>query len=155
MQLAQINIGRILAPMGSEVMREFEENLDHINALAENSPGFVWRLKEENNNATSIKAFDDDFILINMSVWQNTQSLFDYVYNSQHKEFLKRRQKWFNRMTDLHMALWYIEEGQYPSIVQAIERLQHIRKHGESPYAFSFRKRFTEMQYKSYLTTMD
>ena len=155
MQLAQINIGRILAPMGSEVMREFEENLDQINALAENSGGFIWRLKEENNNATSIKAFDDDFLLINMSVWQDIQSLFDYVYNSLHKDFLKRKQQWFSRLKDQHMALWYIEDGQFPTIAQAIERLQHIRQNGESPYAFSFRNRFTEHEYLSYLATLD
>ncbi len=143
MQLAQINIGRILAPMGSAVMKEFEDNLDHINALAEKSPGFVWRLKDENNNATSIKAFDDNYILINMSVWESVDALFNFVYRSQHTDFLKRRPEWFSRLEEMHMALWYIEKSAYPDIPQAVDRLEHIRAHGETPYAFSFRKRFS------------
>lgn len=142
MQLAQINIARMLAPIGSATMKEFEDNLDRINALAEAAPGFVWRLKDDNNNATSIKVFDDDFIIVNLSVWSDHQSLSDYVYKSDHVEMFKKRAAWFSRMREMHMALWYIEAGQYPTVQEAVDRLNHLRKHGDTPQAFSFRTLF-------------
>src|SRR5258705_11355411 len=106
--LAQINIAKMLAPIDSPVMAEFVVNLDNINALAENSKGFNWRLKVDNNNATSIKIFDDDFLIVNMSVWKNTESLFQFVYQTNHVEIFKRRREWFEKMPEMHMALWYI-----------------------------------------------
>src|SRR5688500_1562770 len=106
--LAQINIGKILAPMDSPVMAEFAANLDRINTLAENSDGFVWRLKDETNNATSIKFFDDDFLIVNMSVWNSQETLFQFVYQSQHLEIFKKREAWFEKMPQMHMAMWYI-----------------------------------------------
>jgi hypothetical protein len=141
--LAQINIGKILAPMNSPVMAGFANNLDTINALAEGSEGFVWRLKDDNNNATSIKVFDDDFIIINMSVWKNTDALFRFVYQTQHAEFVKRRKEWFEKMSDMYMALWYIPATHTPTAHEAVEKLYHLRKHGETPLAFTFKKRFT------------
>ena len=103
--LAQINIAKILAPLDHPIMADFVANLDPINALAEESEGFVWRLKEENNNATSIKVFDDDFLIVNMSVWRNADALYEYVYRSNHVEIFKRRKEWFEKMKDMHMAL--------------------------------------------------
>ena len=141
--LAQVNIGKILAPMDSPIMAEFKNNLDRINALAEASEGFVWRLKEENNNATSIKVFEDDFMLINMSVWKDFDSLYKYVYESAHMEYLKNRKAWFERLTEKYMALWWIPAGHIPTPAEAIERLDHIRKQGETAFAFGFKKRFT------------
>ena len=142
MQLAQINIARMLAPLDSPVMRDFVNNLDPINALAEGSPGFIWRLKDDTNNATSIKVFDDDFLIVNMSVWSSVDALFDYVYKSDHTRVLKRKSEWFEHMRERHMALWYIQPGQYPTVQQAIERVQHLRDNGETPHAFTFKKRF-------------
>ena len=144
--LAQVNIGKILAPMDSSLMSEFKNNLDRINALAEGSEGFVWRLKDDNNNATSIKVFEDDFMLINMSVWKNMETLYKYVYESAHVEYLKKRREWFEKLTEMHMALWWIPAGHVPSASEAIERLTHIRDKGDTPYAFSFKKRFTPEQ---------
>ena len=141
--LAQLNIARMLAPIDSPVMSDFVANLDRINRIAENSPGFVWRLKDDSNNATSIRIFDDDFLIVNMSVWQNTDALFQFVYQSDHLEVFKRRKDWFEKMPEMHMVMWYIPVGSVPSVADAVERLTYLRLQGETPYAFSFRKKFT------------
>ena len=150
MQLAQLNIARMLAPLGSEVMREFEERLDPVNALAEQSPGFVWRYKEENDNATAVTIFDDDKWLINMSVWQSIDDLFNYVYKSGHLQVFRKKQQWFEHSKEKTMVMWYIEDCEYPTVEQAVERLLYLRKHGDSPYAFSFRSRFSVEDFKSW-----
>ena len=141
--LAQINIAKMLAPIDSPVMADFVANLDSINALAETSEGFVWRLKDESNNATAIKIFDDDFLIVNMSVWENTESLFQFVYQSNHVEIFKRRKEWFEKMDEMHMAQWYVQAGHLPTVADAVERLNYLRNHGETPFSFSFKKRFT------------
>ena len=141
--LAQLNIARMLAPIDSPVMSDFVANLERINRLAENSIGFVWRLKDDSNNATSIRIFDDDFLIVNMSVWENTDALFQFVYQSDHIEVFKRRNDWFEKMPEMHMVLWYIPVGNIPSVADAVGRLKYLRLQGETPYAFSFRKKFT------------
>ncbi|MBC9797444.1 DUF3291 domain-containing protein [Sinomicrobium weinanense] len=143
MQLAQVNIARMKGTIDSPVMADFVANLDRINTLAENSPGFVWRLKDDGNNATSMKIYDDDYIIVNMSVWTDIDSLFRYVYHSDHVEIFKRKKEWFHKMQEMHMAMWYIEDDLYPSVSDARERLEHIREHGETPYAFTFKNRFS------------
>jgi hypothetical protein len=142
-QLAQINIGRIVAPMDSPVMAGFKNNLDKMNQLAEQSTGFIWRLKDDSNNATSLKFFDDDRLILNMSVWESIDALMNYCYKTEHVEFLKNRANWFEKMDEAHMALWYIQAGHIPTPAEAIERLSHLRTHGESEHAFTFRKKFT------------
>jgi len=141
--LAQVNIGKIKAPLESDEMSGFVNNLERINELAENSAGFVWRLKEDNNNATSIKVFEDDYMLINMSVWESIESLYQFVYQSAHVDYLKRRKEWFEKMTDMYTALWWIPENHTITPAEAIDRLMHIRLQGETPFAFSFKKQFT------------
>lgn len=145
--VAQVNIAKMLAPIESPVMAGFVANLDIINALAEKSEGFAWRLKEENNNATAVKIFDDDFLIINMSVWENTESLFQFTYQSNHAGIFKRRKEWFSKLAEMHMALWYIPKGHLPTVAEAIERLTYLRSHGETPFSFSFKKRFTVEEY--------
>jgi hypothetical protein len=145
--LAQINIAKIIAPLDSPIMADFTNNLDRINGVAEASDGFVWRLKDENNNATSIKIFEDEFIIVNMSVWKNIESLTHYVYKSDHIEFFKRREEWFHKMPVAHMTLWYIPSDHTPSSEEGKSRLEYLREHGDTPYAFSFRKRFTIEEY--------
>jgi hypothetical protein len=140
--LAQINIGRILAPMDSPIMAEFKNNLDGMNELAERSPGFVWRLRDDSNNATTLNFFDDERIIINMSVWESVDALTNYAYKTEHVEFFKKRLNWFEKMNEAHMALWYIPTGHVPTPAEAIERLTHLRTHGESQHAFTFRKKF-------------
>ncbi|HMG93489.1 MAG TPA: DUF3291 domain-containing protein [Chryseolinea sp.] len=144
--LAQLNIARMLAPIDSPVMADFVANLDRINGIAENSTGFVWRLKDDSNNATSIRIFDDDFLIVNMSVWQNVDALVQYVYQSSHVEIFKRRTEWFEKMPEMHMVLWYVPVGSTPSVADAVERLTHLRLQGETPYAFSFKKRFSSAE---------
>lgn len=141
--LAQVNIAKMLASIDSPVMAAFVDNLDRINATAENSKGFIWRLKDDSNNATSIKIFDDDFLIVNMSVWDTAESLFQFVYQSNHMEVFKRRREWFEKMPEMHMAQWYIPEQHLPSVNEAVDRLLYLRAHGETPFSFSFRKRFT------------
>jgi hypothetical protein len=148
--LAQINIGKMLAPIDSSVMADFVANLDRINALAENSEGFVWRLKDDSNNATTIKVYDDDLIIVNMSVWEHVDYLFQYVYQSAHVEIFKRRKEWFKRMSEMHMVLWYVPAGHKPSVYEAVEKLNFLRKNGETPLAFTFKKRFTAEEAASY-----
>jgi len=139
--LAQVNIGRILAPLDSPIMAGFVNNLDRINALAEESPGFVWRLVGEGNNATDLRPYDDDMLLVNMSVWESVKQLQAYVYRSAHTDFLRQRKQWFSQM-DVYMCLWWIRAGHIPTVLEAKERLEHLEQHGDSAYAFTFRKPF-------------
>ncbi|CAN5714393.1 DUF3291 domain-containing protein [soil metagenome] len=140
--LAQLNIARMLAPIDSPAMQDFVANLDRINSLAEGSNGFIWRLKDDTNNATSIKIFNDDFLIVNMSVWENMEALTQFVYQSDHVEIFKRRKEWFEKMPEMHMALWYVPVTHLPTVAEATERLVHLRKNGETPFAFGFKKRF-------------
>jgi len=140
--LAQLNVGAILAPLDSPVMADFANNLDKINALAEASPGFIWRLKDDANNATSIQMFDDERIIVNMSVWETLEQLYQFAYKSMHAEFLKRRKEWFEKMGEMYYVLWYVPAGTVPGVMEARQRLEHLRAHGETPHAFSFSKRF-------------
>lgn len=145
--LAQVNIGRILGPMDSEVMTDFAANIDFINGLAEGSDGFVWRLKEENNNATDIKMYDDEFLIVNMSVWKDADTLFEFTYRTMHAEILKRRKEWFSKLGQMHYALWYVPAGHEPTVAEARERLEHLQQNGDTPYAFGFKKKFSVDEY--------
>ncbi|MEN9571191.1 MAG: hypothetical protein RL172_2422 [Bacteroidota bacterium] len=140
--LAQLNIAKMLAPLDSPVMADFVDNLDRINLLAEQSDGFVWRLKEESNNATGVKIFDDDFLIVNLSVWQSRDALFKYVYQSGHAAIFKRRKEWFEKMKEMHQVLWHIPAGTVPTVAEARDRLLYLRTHGETPAAFTFKKHF-------------
>jgi len=140
--LAEINIARMLGPIDSEVMADFVANLDRINALAEAAPGFVWRLKTEDDNATAIRPYEDDRIIVNMSVWENAEALYEYVYHSAHVEIMRRRREFFSRMAEAFMVLWWVPGGHLPSVQEAVERLEHLRANGPTPHAFTFKQRF-------------
>lgn len=142
--LAQVNIARMLAPIDSPVMEDFVANLDRINAVAEASEGFIWRLTGEENDATALRVFDDDFLIINMSVWESRDALFAFTYKSDHVEIFARRKEWFSAMSDMHMALWYVEAGHEPTPEEAKQRLEYLNLHGATPYAFSFKDKFSE-----------
>ncbi|MDY8137325.1 DUF3291 domain-containing protein [Aquimarina sp. 2201CG5-10] len=150
MHLAQVNIAEMIAPINDPIMADFVNNLDRINALAEQSDGFVWRLKGDEGNATAIRVFDYDFLIINMSVWKDIDTLFDFTYKTAHVEILKRKKEWFHNMKKMHMAFWYVEKGHHPTAEEAKERLQYIRDHGETPYAFTFKSRFSIEELKTY-----
>lgn len=141
-QLAQLNIGVIRAPMDSPVMADFANNLERINAVAEASPGFVWRLQTEAGDATDIRPFENENMLVNMSVWRDVESLHRYVYSSAHVELMRRRREWFEPMKEAFLVLWWVPEGHRPSVDEAMARLESLRAHGPAPEAFSFRRPF-------------
>jgi hypothetical protein len=141
--LAQVNIGRLRGPLEDPVMEGFRSQLDPINALADGSPGFVWRLQTEEGNATSIRPFaDDQLMAINMSVWESLDALQQFVYRSAHVAPLRDRKQWFDPIEGPILALWWIPAGHVPTVAEAQERLQHLKEHGPSPYGFTFRTPF-------------
>ena len=139
--LAQLNIASMKEPLESPGMADFVNNLARINALAEASPGYVWRLQDEAGDATAIRPFGDE-VLVNLSLWRDVQSLSDYVYKSAHTEMLKRRREWFAKVEQAHMVLWWVPAGHRPSVEEAAARLAHLREHGATAHAFSFRQAF-------------
>lgn len=136
--LAQINIGRLLHPIDHPAIAAFVRELDSINALAESSPGYIWRLKSPEGNATDIAYNDDPFVIVNMSVWDSIESLKNYVYHSRHLEIFKQRASWFEKMSKPHYCLWWIPSGHTPTVVEARERLEHYQQHGSTPHSFWF-----------------
>ena len=143
MHLAQLNIAQMKGEnIDDPIMARFKARLDEINALAEGSAGFVWRLKDDTGNAMSIRAFDNPKMAVNMSVWESLESLEAYVYSGRHVEVMKSRRNWFNKMATMHMVLWWIPVGHTPTTEEAKARLEHLQEHGASKYAFSFRQKF-------------
>jgi hypothetical protein len=136
-QLAQLNVAALKAPLDSPELKDFVDNLDRINALADGSPGFVWRLTGDGNDATSLRPLGES-VIVNMSTWRDVTSLSDYVYKSAHVEIMRRRREWFARMGSMHMALWWVPQGHQPTVAEAVARLEHLRQHGPSPEAFTF-----------------
>ena len=140
--LAQINIGRILAPIDSPLMAEFVVQLPPINALADSTPGFVWRLQTESGDATSIRIYKDEMIAINMSVWDSVDALREYAYKSAHAGVMRDRKRWFEKFDGPYMALWWIPAGHIPTPEKGKQRLDYLREHGDTSYAFSFKNIF-------------
>jgi hypothetical protein len=140
-RLAQLNIATAKEPLEAPSMADFVANLDRINALAEGSPGFVWRLQDESGSATAIRPFGDN-IIVNMSVWKDVASLSHYAFKTAHVEIMRRRREWFERMTEAYAVLWWVPHEHRPSVAEAKERLEHLRKFGATPHAFTFREAF-------------
>jgi hypothetical protein len=140
--LAQLNVGRLRAPTDDPVVAEFMEALDPINALADRSPGFVWRFQTEDGNATAERPFPDDTILVNYSTWESLEALGDFVFRTAHVEYLRRRREWFERMDEVVTVLWWVPAGHQPTTREAVERLEHLRANGPTPHAFTFRRPF-------------
>jgi hypothetical protein len=140
--LAQVNIGRIKEPLDSATMSGFVARLDEINAIADRSPGFVWRLQTEEGNATYLRPYDDERILINMSVWESVEALEAFVYRSLHVELLRQRHEWFEKFEGVYAALWWVPAGHRPSVDEARKRLRRLEEEGPTPFAFTFRNRF-------------
>jgi hypothetical protein len=142
-QLAQLNIARLRHPLDHPAIADFVNGLEEINALAEQSPGFVWRLKTESGNATNVEhPWSDPLVLVNMSVWQSPDDLKAFVYRTQHLEYYLRRADWFEKPAQAHYVLWWIPEGHVPTLEEAKERLDHYRVHGATAHAFWFGKLF-------------
>lgn len=138
-RLAQINVGRLRAPVGHPMIADFADALDRINALADSSPGFVWRLQGEGGDATDIQPkADDPLFAINMSVWTDLDALAAYAYRSAHREIMRRRREWFEAM-DVYMCLWWVPAGHTPTVEEGMARLAHFEAHGPTAQAFSFK----------------
>jgi Domain of unknown function (DUF3291) len=142
LHLAQVNIARMSAPLEDPAMSGFVSQLDEINALADRSAGFVWRLQTEAGNATYLRPYDDDRILFNMSVWESIEHFKRYVYYSAHVQMLRRRADWFEKPAGNHLALWWIPAGHVPSVDEGKQRLTHLETHGATPFAFTFSQPF-------------
>lgn len=144
LHLAQINVGRVRAPLDDPLMAEFMENLERINGLADQSPGFVWRYTTDDaDDATALRPYPhDDLMLINYSVWESREALWNYVYRTAHLEFVRRRREWFAKLDERYLALWWVPAGHRPSVAEAIDRLDRLRRDGPTPASFTFRDFF-------------
>lgn len=144
LHIAQVNIGRMKAALEDPVMAGFVARLEELNALADRSPGFVWRLQTSDGNATYLRPYDDDRILFNMSVWESVEQLKRYVYYTAHVEVLRPQQRhvWFEKFSGAYTALWWIPKGHIPAIDEAKKRLVHLDAHGPTPFAFTFKNPF-------------
>jgi hypothetical protein len=140
--LAQMNVARALAPLDTPKLADFVAQLDEINALAEAAPGFVWRLQGEAGKATDVRHGDDPLVIVNMSVWQSAEALFDYVYKTAHTKVMARRREWFERPRGAFQVLFWIPAGTTPTVDEAMARLAHLEAHGPTPHAFTFKQRF-------------
>jgi hypothetical protein len=145
--LAQVNVARLREPLDSPLLADFVAALEPVNATADAAPGFIWRLQGDDGNATSVRAFEWDIagsagLLVNMSVWESVEALAVFVYSGVHRQVLRRRRRWFERMTEAYTALWWIPRGQLPTTAEAEERVLRLRESGPTPYAFTLREHF-------------
>ena len=140
--VAQVNVALPREPLDSPALAGFVANLEPVNALADGAPGFIWRLEDETGDATSIRAFDDERLIINMSVWESVEALWEFVYSGRHLEVMRRRREWMTRIAATYMCLWWVPGGHRPSPDEAKARLEHLEAHGPTPYAFTFKRRF-------------
>lgn len=140
MNLAQLNVAKMVAPLESPAMADFVARLETVNARAESAPGFIWRLRDEGAGATSIRIFEDDLLIVNMSVWQSPEALNDFVYRqSDHSEALRKRREWFESPTEAMVACWAVAEGHHPSLEEARNKLILLREIGSSRQVFSLK----------------
>jgi len=141
-EIAQLNVGRARGPMDGPVMAGFAEQLDEINALAEATPGFVWRLQGDNGNATGLLYTSDPLFIVNLTVWRSIEDLWGYTYVSHHNRVFKRRAEWFERRETPHLVLWWQPTGSIPEVTEALDRLRLLTRLGATPEAFTFKERF-------------
>ncbi|SDD15415.1 DUF3291 domain-containing protein [Glycomyces harbinensis] len=142
-ELAQVNIGRMLAPLDSPVMKDFMDGLDEVNAAADASEGFVWRLVgDDGDNATGFRFYGDEWLIVNMSVWTDAASLKSYVFGPAHRPFLQRRREWFEHLAEAITALWWVPAGGRPTVQDAEKRLTLLREKGPTAASFTMRTLF-------------
>jgi hypothetical protein len=140
--LAQYNLARLVAPLDDPLIADFVAALDRVNRLGDCSPGFVWRHQTEDGNSTSIRVRGDPLIIINFTVWEDAESLFEFTYRSDHAEAYRRRREWFEVPAEAHLVLWWIPAGYEPTVDEGEERLDYLRAHGPTAHAFTFKQRF-------------
>lgn len=140
--LAQMNVGTIRHDLADPRMKGFVDNLERINAQAEASPGFVWRLQDEAGDATGIQVAEDPRFIVNLSLWETAEALFDFVYRSAHTGIMAQRRQWFLRPAEAYQVLWWLPAGEIPTVEAALARLDRLRELGPTPEAFTFKQRF-------------
>lgn len=144
--LAQVNIARMLAPLDNQQMEGFVSRLDEINALADEAPGFIWRLQTPEGNATALRVFEDDMLIVNLSVWEDVEALHEYTYKSAHVELIRDRKQWFSQFEKPHLVLWWVQAGHIPTPDEARAKLEELTSKGPTPAAFTFAKRFSPQE---------
>lgn len=142
--LAQVNVAQAKDEMETKIMHGFVSRLDEINAIADISPGFVWRLQSEDGDSTSFRVFKDPLLLVNLSVWETLEDLKSYVYKSMHVELIRDREAWFNKSKSVHQAIWWIPVGHTPTLEEAKEKLKYLQKNGPTKEAFTFGTSFKQ-----------
>jgi len=142
--LAQVNVATLRAPLDGPELAGFVAQLEPLNALADQSPGFVWRLQTEDGDATAIRPFEDDRVMVNLSVWASLEALRTFVYASRHLAAMRHRRAWFHRMPDPYLALWWVPAGTIPTVAEARDRLELLAGKGPTADAFTFRAPFPE-----------
>jgi Domain of unknown function (DUF3291) len=135
--LAQFNIARIKYPLDDPRMREFVDNVEHVNGLAEQIEGFVWRLQDASGHAMNMRAYDDPRVLPNLTLWENAEALERFVWRTLHSRFYGRREEWFERI-ETPLVLWWVPAGHRPNMAEGVERLEHLKTHGASEFAFGW-----------------
>ena len=140
--LAQVNVATLRAPLDGPELAGFVAQLEPLNALADQSPGVVWRLQTEDGDATAIRPFNDDRVMVNLSVWASLEALRTFVYASRHLTVMRHRRAWFHRMPDPYLALWWVPAGTIPTVAEAKERIELLTRDGPGPDAFTFRLPF-------------
>ena len=140
--VAQLNVARLHQRLDHPDTAEFVAALDHVNALAESSPGFVWRLTDDSGLSSSyVQATDDPLDIINLSVWETIEQLHDFVFRTGHTEYLRRRREWFQRLDEAYLVCWWVPAGEVPTVEEALDRLARLRRDGVSDEAFTMRDR--------------
>ncbi|QFI37401.1 DUF3291 domain-containing protein [Moritella marina ATCC 15381] len=147
MHLAQLNIAKAKYALEAPEIKEFVDNLEPVNNTAETSDGFIWRLKDENGDATSIQAFSDPNIIVNMSVWQSPDALKNFMFRTHHRDFLRRKKEWFDVIPEDSYVLWWVPIGHIPSIEEAVHKLEYLRDNGDTPAAFTFKSNFSSEEF--------
>lgn len=140
--LCHLNIGPAMAPLSDPKMAGFVGNLERINQLAYDSPGFVWHLKIDINNPEDIALYGVPGLLFNLSVWESVEALKNYTYQGQHAEMMKSRREWFGKMSGPNYVLWWVPAGTIPTLEEAKKRIAYLEAHGPSPAAFDFKHVF-------------
>lgn len=139
--LAELNVGRLVAPTGDPRVAEFMASLDRINGMGKRMPGFVWMMEgsgEPGTGNTEAKIGGDPRFVSNLTVWEDAESLEAFVWNTVHRQFYERRQDWFEVLSDMHFVMWWVEPGHRPTLDEGLERLDHLRKVGPSDHAFGW-----------------
>jgi len=140
--IAQINVARAVDDIASDRLRDFVDNLDRINALAEAHPDFVWRLRADVRDPGDALVGDDPRFIVNMSVWSSVEGLFDYVYKSGHREIMVRRREWFEKPAHAFQTLWWVPDGHIPTVEEGFAKLAVLDRLGPTASAFTFKTRF-------------